>query len=260
MARRHRRALAVALAAAVVCSTSVSAATVQARVTFDKRGPEITNIRLTITRDGNTWRSGPLGAAFFHRPKVLVRDLDADSELEVLLDTYTGGAHCCDQSRFFRYLPLKEAYAGTFHDWGNVGYRAKNIDGRDDVELMSNDDRFAYVFTAFAASFFPLQIWHFEHGRFIDVTEDFPGQVELDGNRLWSAYLDIRGPGADVRGVLAAWLAEQYVLGREDAGWARLEAIRKRGELGPRPDFAGWPQGRSYFKLLRSTLRRLGYE
>ena len=35
-----------------------------------------------------------------------------------------------------------------------------------------------------------------------------------------------------MRGVLAAWLADQCLLGREEQGWAELERRSKRGVLG----------------------------
>jgi hypothetical protein len=116
------------------------------------------------------------------------------------------------------------------------------------------------VFTAFAASFFPIQLWHAVDGRFLDVTRSFPGLIESDANELLREYEKIRRERADVRGVLAAWVADQYLLGNEDAAWAKLDAAYRRRELGPRHDLAGWPQGRSYVKTLRAFLGKLGYD
>jgi hypothetical protein len=228
---------------------------VRANVSFEKRGPMFTKVRLTITRDGVTWRSALLGTAYFTRPKVSVRDLDADGELEAWVDTYTGGAHCCDQSRFFRYLPSQGAYGRTFHDWSHAGYRLKNLDRQGAVELVSGDARFAYVFTSFAGSPFPIQIWEFDDGRLRDVTRLFPAQVEADAERLWRLYLRYRG-GDDVRGILAAWLADQYLLDREADGWAALRKAATRGEL---DGAAGWPAGGKYLRAVRAYLVKLGY-
>ena len=266
MARCSRHSLIVAVVAAVAIGFAAVGGTaraqqveVSAKVTFVKRGFEFRRVRLDITRNGKTWRSGLLGTTFFRPPTVRVRDLDRDGELDVLVDTFTGGAHCCLQSRFFRYLPDRGVYAGTFHNWGNGGYRLENLDGQDGLELVSSDDRFAYAFTAFAASAFPVQIWRFEAGRFVDVTRDFPGQIERDSSALWRLYEQVRRERTDVRGVLAAWHADRCLLGRAEQGWARLEAIRKRGLLGPQPDLKGWPQGRSYIRELRVFLRKFDY-
>ena len=248
--------------AAVAWTTGGSAAPpihVQAETTWVKHGPEYRRVKVRITRNGRSWTSASLGTWYSARPSVRVRDLDADSEPEVLLDTYTGGAHCCFVAYLFHYLPGSRRYAKTFHTFGNVGYSAKNVDGRANVELLTKDDRSAYVFTAYAASFFPIQLWHVDDGQFIDVTRSFPGLVESDANELLSEYRRVWQERGDVRGVLAAWLADQYLLGKEKAGWAKLDAAYRRGELGPREDLIGWPQGRSYFKALRAFLVRTGY-
>jgi hypothetical protein len=262
---RSRSLIALLICTAFAVSAGGAAADpgtdVRAKVMYVKRtgtgtGTVYEKVRLTITRNGRTWRSGRLGRSYFTRPKLNVRDLDADGELEVWVDTYTGGAHCCLQTRFFRWLPVRKAYAKTFRDWADAGYRPKNLDGRGAVELLSADARFAYVFTAFAGSPFPIQIWHFDGGRLRNVTQLFPGQVALDAQQLWSAYLEHRRKD-DVRGVLAAWLADEYLLGREDEGWLAIETALKRGDLqGPN---GTWPTGRRYVLALRAFLKRNGY-
>ncbi len=147
----------------------------RARFTFAKNGTEYSKLHVVINRGAATWRSGPLGTTYFLPPEIAVRDLDADDEPEVVFDTYTGGAHCCLQSRIFRYRPATRSYAGTFHSWADVGYRLRSVDGDSRPEFVSADARFAYAFTAFAASFFPIQIWQYERGRVIDRTRSFPG-------------------------------------------------------------------------------------
>jgi hypothetical protein len=264
MAHRRSRALAILVAVAAVCAGTADAGPqaervrVNATVSFERDDGVFTNIRLAIKRNATTWRSGPLGLSYFSRPRVFVRDLDADGELDVRLDTYTGGAHCCFRTRFFRWLPARMSYARTFRNWGDAGYRAKNLDGRGPVELLSSDARFGYMFTAFAGSLFPIQIWDFDTGRLRDVTRLFPGQVELDAKGLWRTYLEHRRTD-DVRGVLAAWVADQFLLGRGDEGWATLRRLGVRGVFGPRPDLAGWPQGGAYLRELRAFLVKLGY-
>jgi hypothetical protein len=267
MADRRRRALITLVGAFVTLAAAAwtaggSAAPkvhVRAKATWVKRGPEYRRVQVRITRDGRSWTSASLGTWYSARPSARVRDLDADGEPEVLLDTYTGGAHCCSVAYLFHYLPHSRRYGTTFHTFGNVGYRAKNVDGRDKVELLTKDDRSAYVFTAYAASLFPIQLWHVDGGRFVDVTRRFPALVESDAKGLLAEYERVRRERADVRGVLAAWLADQYLLGNEKAGWAKIDAAYRPGELGPRDDLIGWPQGRSYFKALRAFLVRTGY-
>jgi subtilisin-like proprotein convertase family protein len=191
---------------------------------------------------------------------VSVRDLDGDGEPEVLVDLYTGGAHCCFFTLIFRYRPDTRTYGRTSAFWGDIGYSVDDLDHDGTPELASADDRFAYAFTAYAFSGFPLRIWQYRSGRLVDATRQFPAEVEADAARQWKDYLAARKDrSADVRGVLAAWLADEYLLGRGDAGWAKLEQAFRRGELGHTKKLYGWPAGRAYLAFLRSFLRRNGY-
>ena len=262
MAHRGSRALAALAVTAALCAGVAGGATdavrvsVNAKLTFERKSGEFTKTRLTIRRNTTTWRSRPLGTSFFSRPRLTVRDLDADGEHEVRVDTYTGGAHCCFQTRFFRWLLGREEYGMTFRNWLDAGYRAVNLDRQGAIELLSSDARFGYRFTAFAASPFPVQIWEFDAGRLRDVTRAFPALVERDAKELWRLYQRERR-NEDVRGVLAAWQADQYLLGREDAGWLELERALKRGDIDGPNGF--WPTGRRYLKALRAFLVKTDY-
>jgi hypothetical protein len=104
------------------------------------------------------------------------------------------------------------------HDWGNDGYRAVDIDGDGTLEFQIGDDRFAYVFTDFADSYFPLQIWNLQDGRLVQTTRSFAGAIRADARTLKAAYIRSRRVG-DVRGVLAAYVADEALLGNIDDGW-----------------------------------------
>ena len=188
---------------------------------------------------------------------VRVRDLDRDGEPEVLVDFYSGGAHCCFYTDVYRYVPRLATYRPTIRLWGNLSPRLVDIGSDGRPEFRTADDRFAYVFTCFACSAFPIQIFRFDHGRFVDVTRRFPRLVRRDAARLYAQYtLDARNR-PDLRGILAAWLADQYLLERGPSGWRVLRAAERRGELGRRPD--GWAVGKAYLRKLRFFLRRTGY-
>lgn len=266
MATRRCGALSIAVVAAIALSFAAGGSAaesqgvdVRARVSFVKRGIEFSMLRLEIRRGSTVWRSGPLGSAYILRPQIHVRDLDLDGEPEVWVDIYSGGAHCCLDSRFFRWQPSRAAYVSTKHAWRDIGYEHKRLDEDTRPELVSADASFGYMFTAFAGSAFPIQIWHFDHGRVIDVTRSYPTQIERDADQLWRSYLRFRRGPDDPRGVLAAWVADQYLLGRGDEGWATIRKAAKRGEFGPRADLAGWPQGGAYLRALRSFLKKTGY-
>ena len=189
---------------------------------------------------------------------VHVRDLDRDGEPEVLVDFYSGGAHCCYYTDVYRYVARSRTYRPTVGYWGDLSPKLGDLGGDGRPEFRTGDDRFAYAFAAFAASAFPIRILRFDHGRFVDVTRRFPRLVQRDAAELYAGYRSqVRSRAYDVRGILAAWLADQYSLGRGRAGWRVLERAERRGELGHK--FDGWPVGKAYLRKLRAFLRRTGY-
>src|SRR5262249_30274096 len=158
------------------------------------------------------------------------RDLDADNEPEVLVELYTNGAHCCTVTLIYRWDPRTNRYVSVARNWGDPGYRLAELDADGRPELVSADDRFAHEFTAFAGSALPTQIWRYDHGSFVDVTRRFPGVTKREVATLWHGYLADRKQKLDVRGVLAAWAADEELLGHDDAVWPALQAAYRRGD------------------------------
>jgi hypothetical protein len=82
--------------------------------------------------------------------------------------------------------------------------------------------------------------------------------VRSDAKQWWHAYVQFRGkPDGDIRGVLAAWCADEYRLGEGAACRAELQNALRRGWLGKRGDL--WPAGARYVAALNRDLRRWGY-
>ncbi|MFN2466653.1 MAG: proprotein convertase P-domain-containing protein [Gaiellaceae bacterium] len=259
------------LSRAVVESKLVRRGGVAAELSFVERAGSFERLRLRIRRAGATLLAAPLAAINCvscpsegllltgERP-LAIRDLDADGEPEVLLDLYTGGAHCCEYSLIFRYRSGRRAYGRISHFWGNAGYRLTDHDRDRRPELSSLDDRFAYAFVPYAATAAPVQLWQYDRGRLRDVTRRFPAAVRRQADELWMRYVEERrGRHPEVRGILAAYLADAYLLGREDEAWRRIGAALRRGELGRGRTQAGFPAGRAYLGKLRLFMRRTGY-
>jgi hypothetical protein len=186
---------------------------------------------------------------------VRVVDLDADGEPEVVLDLYSGGAHCCSSTQVFRWDPGTSAYLLSQHFWGDPGALLTDLrhDGR--LEFRSADDRFAGQFAAFAFSGLPLQIWRFSAGRFIDVTRSFPSLIVADANGFLRDYKRTRAQGLGL-GLLAAWAADEELLGR---GALVTSTLARELRLGHLRSVSGWEQGRQFVTSLKRFLRRAGY-
>ncbi len=170
----------------------------------------------------------PIGSLFNednqeNRNQLPVVDLDGDKEPEVIADFFTGGAHCCTYSLIYRYDKQSNRYNKIRHDWGNGGYRLKDLDKDGLLEFESRDDRFAYAFTGYAASAYPLQIWQYRQGKMVDVTRRYPKLIHIHAQQLWQTYRELRHKGDNGKGFLAAYLADKYLLNQGQDGWKRLQ-------------------------------------
>ena len=188
---------------------------------------------------------------------LTVRDLDGDGEPEVILDTYTGGAHCCSVSVIFRRVG--STYVRSIAWWGNPGYRLEDLDRDGSPELRSADDTFGYLFTSWVSSGEPVLIFHYAGGRLTDMTRDFPKAIQADADRYWQAAQEqLAARDGEARGFLAAWAADMANLGKVREAFARLDALAAAGKLADNEGM-GTAAGAAYVTALRAHLRRQGY-
>jgi hypothetical protein len=186
---------------------------------------------------------------------VRVTDLDADGEPEVLLDLYTGGAHCCFATILYRFTGA--GFARSEHAWRDAGYRLKDLNGDRHLEFVSADARFGFRFASFGSSAFPLRVFAYETGVLRDVTRAFPADIGQDARAHWNRYRRLRGSAAkEPLGALAAWVADQYLLGKRASTLRLLQRLARRGELkAARP----YSSGSRFVADVDEFLRRLGY-
>ena len=236
---------------------------VQADFSYDYADYRFTHPHLTISRGGPVLfdknlepltRDGAVDPARYPQQSVAIRNLDSDSEPEVVLDLYWGGAHCCWYTQVYRYVSATGSYSVRTHLWGNVDYRPADLDGDGQAEFVSADDRFAYQFTSFAGSGFPIRIWDYRDGRFSDVTRRFPARIRRDAHRQWH-WASIKQSRGDNAGLLAAWTADECLMHHCRSAFRQLEVLRREHRLG-----LGWDRtARAYLRHLRGFLRRTGY-
>lgn len=178
-----------------------------------------------------------------------VVDLDADGEPEVMVDLYTGGAHCCLIAEIFYWNG--SGYATTTRNFADFGY---TLDGGT---FVSGDARFGYAFASFADSAMPVRLLTFHAGTWRDVTRDHPETLRADAAR-WLKDYKKRRRGTRALGMLAAWVADEYRLGASHRAAANrfLTAELKAGRLHADQ---GWPHGKSYISTLKRRLKAWGY-
>jgi hypothetical protein len=189
---------------------------------------------------------------------LAVAELDGNTEPEVILTLSCGGAHGRAYSYVFTYTSQR-SYQRTLQWWHEFNPRVSDLDGDGIPEFTTADERFSYAFTSFAESGNPIRVWSLRSGVFSEVTHSFPAVVARDRDYWWKAYLKSRGNRtSDVRGYLSAYMADEYVLGQEDAGWSNLRTAVTRGDIN-RPNLDP-PTGDDYLTALAVFLSDKGYD
>ena len=212
-----------------------------------------TTAAVTIARRGRTVHRARLTGLTTASLRLV--DLDGAGEREVLVEAYTGGAHCCWVLNAYGWDGRR--YSRRHVDTGNAGYVLRDLGRGPAPEVVSGDNRFAYLFTAYAASSWPLRVYAYRGGSFAVVTRAFPAALREHERGLWADYTRTRRHRAeDVRGILAAWAADMCLLGRAREVGPALEAAWTRGELARGP---GGVHGAAYIRALRRKLETFGY-
>jgi hypothetical protein len=281
------RIVGLALGAVLVIAAPAAAATktetgssgqVAASLTYDYKKTrygtyDFSNARVSVTRAGVQLVDDKLGKeCSYCTPwpasgvqkgvsSVTVRDLDADGEPEVLIDLFSGGANCCWYTESYRYDEAANKYVKKLLRPGlSFPYTLKDIDHNGIPEFKSVDYRFAYKYGSNADTPRPLRIFNWNTGKLVDVTIAFPKLAARDADEMYRGYLKYRkSKDVNVRGLLAAYLADSYNARNGRTAWSRVVAAYHRGEVNRRFRGEYGPFGRAYLKSLRSFLKKLGY-
>jgi hypothetical protein len=245
-------------AAAEPVTETVSSSTVSAEFSYERDGQDYGAFHVKITHDGAVlWnRDLPAGCkdpcgvrpaySVAKRDSVRLRDLDGDRDPEVIVDLFTGGAHCCLVSTIYWFEEGGGKYTPLRRDWKDAGYRLVGS------ELRSRDARFAYRFASYAESYLPVQTFEFREGKLRDVTKKHRRLLRKDATRAYRLYKRQRNrPGINLRGVLAAYAADRYRLGQRKGARAVLRAAVARGDV----DEAFLGQLDRYLKKIKYTGR-----
>jgi hypothetical protein len=221
------------------------------RLVVERNGQRVYDKRVQPYSAG-TRLNQPLGVEFSPGSSLAVDDLNFDGEPEIVVDFWTGGAHCCVWSRIYRWDGA--TYASAVHWWGDTGYEIDDLSGGP--SFVTGDDRFAYAFSSYAGSAFPLQVWALAGSRLVNVTSRYRPLIRRDDAELWREYASARKDHGELRGVLAAWLADECRLGRgkRSLAWLRRHAYLFRNEPSL---FVG--SNAKFLRALPNQLRRWGY-
>jgi len=193
-------------------------------------------------------------------PFCVARFGSPSPEYAVLVGAYSGGAHCC--TWVAAYVAAPRAVASTKPIWleiGNPGvqlraYQAKTL-------LVTADNSFAYTFDSYAGSGMPVRVMELRGDKFVSTTRAYPALVAADAHFWWVQYKHVSAPKGEEPngglGLLAAWAADECLLGRSANAWATVAQLERQGRLsgGTSP----WPKGAAYVRALHSFLAKQGY-
>jgi hypothetical protein len=196
------------------------------------------------------WSMAPDPSGAANSDALCVANFPGERLPVVLVGLQTGGAHCCT---IVRAVTVSPTGLGSVVD-DDVGNPAASLspDGTDAL-VVTADNAFAYAFATYAASGLPVKVLQFDHGNFDDVTAQHLDLVTKDASMWWDVFAPHPGNGL---GVLAAWVADECLLGQGNSAWTTVNGLETQGQLsGP----AGWPTGAAYVHALQSFLAQHGY-
>ncbi len=163
----------------------------------------------------------------------ILQDLDEDWEPEIIIELSTDKNNCCNYTLIYRYDPSLRNYTYIAHDWKSIikGRKLEDIDKDGTPEFMSRDMRFLNEYGDKDGSKLPLQIWHYEKSKMIDVTSEFPELVKADAKKFWEQFTQARKAKKYdvfmVKDTLRAYLADKYNLGQAEDGWKLVKEAYK---------------------------------
>jgi hypothetical protein len=243
---------------------------VTATFTYSGTYPESSNPHLTITREGTLLYSGLVKSVWCgdvcwpntisSRVSVVhVVRFQSGGPFDVVLDLYSGGAHCCSIEQVYSLGATSTKVVKTERNFGDPGVRLEEIGPGGVTYFVSADDHFAYAFTDFAASGLPIQILSFADGTFTNVTRRFPALIKADATGWLQAYhAQASTHYQDSVGVIAAWVADEYMLGESGVANNFLAAQLKAGHLHSALSPID-PSGAGFVTALQHFLVKHGY-
>jgi hypothetical protein len=248
--------------AALATTQTASSRGITASFSFSGSGISFSKLHLKITRGAQVLYDQPVNAPTCgkqcdpaasgpHQSSVHIYDLAGNRRPDVVLELYSGGAHCCFIDEVYYPNASSSKYLSTGRDFGNAGAAIRRLSGR--YAFISTDNAFYYEFTDFAHSGAPIQIFRFFQHKFAVVTRTHPRLIAKDASSWWTAFTQSYDNGT---GLIAAWAADEDLLGNFSQVQSTLQTELNENHL----NSPLGPSGKKFITALNKFLARLGYQ
>lgn len=151
--------------------------------------------------------------------EISFQNFDNDNIPEVVVNTFTGGAHCCTNNIVYHWQEdqFNKIDLG-FRDGG--GGEFKDLDQDGNMEFVTFDNAFLYRFSSYVASFPPTMILTFRNSNFENVTTEYPDYLRETLDEMYQRYREVSDSEyPEVNGILAGYVAQKILLDEYEEGW-----------------------------------------
>jgi hypothetical protein len=147
-----------------------------------------------------------------------IAELDpSNSQPEVVVSLYTGGAHCCSDTSVITASADGSSWATVeVGEFDGSPLLATDLNGDGRYEFATRDNAFLYTFGCYACSEAPLQVLAVENGAVKNVSSD-PSFKPAHASYLKTMIENV--PGEEPNGFLAGYVGEKSLLGEGKAAW-----------------------------------------
>jgi hypothetical protein len=113
--------------------------------------------------------------------KLTGKDITGTGYPVAIIETYTGGAHCCAGTVAYELGPEPRLLLDAPRN--NCGGRFEDLNGDNVYEFVTCDDQFAYAYCPFAMSPIVQVVYRYKDGNYSPASPKYPGQYAGDIKR-----------------------------------------------------------------------------
>jgi hypothetical protein len=156
-------------------------------------------------------------------------DITGDGVIEIILHTYSGGAHCCFGTQVYALGDTLERIMDT--PWSNCSGRFDDLDGDGVLEFITCDDVFGYAFCPFAGTpMVTVVLAHDAVQGYVPASPRFPAIYAPDIER-YLALAENASPGdlgewdMTTKCAVLPLVLDYLYMGQTERAWAELRRL-----------------------------------